>query len=133
MTPQDLIQQYVSTGLAIPTYQFSKLNPNQLKTYFRQRLISDSLMNELITEDELAALPPDQLAQFIDKSDEYRLANFLTLSKNNHKNRNAKILGSAAFNKFDNSIIRGLYDYNEYAENRGKTRLAFVPLPDADF
>lgn len=23
--------------------------------------------------------------------------------------------------------------YNEYAENRGKIRLAFVPSPDADF
>jgi hypothetical protein len=40
MTPQDLIQQYVSTGLPIPGYQLQQLTPNMLKTYARQRIIT---------------------------------------------------------------------------------------------
>jgi hypothetical protein len=118
MSPQDLIQQYVSTGLAIPTHQFRQLNPNQLKTYLRQRLIAHfANSDEWITEDELIILPPDQLARLIDKSEPEQLANYLTMSRNTHKDENAKTLGSAAFNKFDASIIRALYSYNEYMPN----------------
>lgn len=40
MTNQDLIKQYVDTGLAIPEYQYSKLSPNLKKTYLRKRMIA---------------------------------------------------------------------------------------------
>jgi hypothetical protein len=118
MSPQDLIQQYASTGLGIPTHQFRQLNPNQLKTYLRQRLIAHfANSDDWITEDELIILPPDQLARLIDKSEPEQLANYLTMSRNTHKDENAKTLGSAAFNKFDASIIRALYSYNDYIPN----------------
>jgi len=117
MTNKDLIHQYITTGLALPDYQFNKLNPNQLKSYFRQRLIADSAMLELITESELLAMPPEQLAQFINNSEPERLANYLTLNRNQHKDKNANTLGSSAFNKFDQSIIRALYSYNDDTPN----------------
>lgn len=43
MTNQDLIKQYVDTGIGIPEYQFSRLSQNMKKTYLRKRVISNEL------------------------------------------------------------------------------------------
>lgn len=40
MNVEDLLNQYVNTGLSIPESQFNKLNSNMKKTYLRKRLIS---------------------------------------------------------------------------------------------
>ena len=40
MTPQDLIQQYITSGNLLPYHQLKQLNPNQIKSYFRTRLIT---------------------------------------------------------------------------------------------
>ena len=40
MTNQDLVRQYVDTGIGIPEYQFNKLSSNLKNTYIRKRLIA---------------------------------------------------------------------------------------------
>lgn len=40
MKAEDLIQQYITTGLRLPYHQMKQLNSNQLKSYLRTRLIT---------------------------------------------------------------------------------------------
>lgn len=40
MSSEDLLRQYVDTGLSIGKYQYDKLSPNLKKTYIRKRIIA---------------------------------------------------------------------------------------------
>lgn len=67
MTNQDLIRQYVDTGVGIPEYQFGKLSKNLKGTYLRKRIIgiggSEGVIHFL--EDwELAGLEDKQLSDY---------------------------------------------------------------------
>lgn len=72
MTNQDLIKQYVDTGLQIPEYQFNRLSNNNKKTYIRKRLISVGInhgyFQYVISDWEFNVLDANEIKQYIDNA-----------------------------------------------------------------
>lgn len=66
MTNKDLIHQYVSTGTQLPEHQLTQLNTNQLKSYFRQRILAQEYGVAFQQYEYLLA--PDEIKPFIIKS-----------------------------------------------------------------
>ena len=70
MTNQELIRQYVDSGLSIPEYQFNKLSPNLKKTYIRKRLIrvgiNEGYYRNILYDWEFNILDANQIKQYID-------------------------------------------------------------------
>lgn len=60
MTNQDLIRQYVDTGLQIPEYQFNRLSNNNKNTYIRKRLIACERLDDAIAPHEINFIPIDK-------------------------------------------------------------------------
>jgi hypothetical protein len=64
MTNQDLIRQYVDTGLQIPEYQFNRLSSNNKKTYIRKRLMTFEKQTDAVAPYEMSFIPEDKKQKF---------------------------------------------------------------------
>jgi hypothetical protein len=79
MNSQDLIKQYVNTGMQIPEYQLDKLNNNQIQSYFRTRLIGIEQSYHAIELYEYKKMNDKFRNEFVSKLDmDNRMVEYLT-------------------------------------------------------
>ena len=52
MNKQQLLKQYVDTGIRLPEYQIKNLPSDLLKTYLRKRLIATEGSDEILSDYE---------------------------------------------------------------------------------
>lgn len=80
MTNQDLIKQYVDTGLQIPEYQFNRLSNNNKKTYIRKRLMAFDQQADAVAPYEMSFIPEEKKQKFAQEAEknikDYRVGDF---------------------------------------------------------
>lgn len=76
MTNQELIRQYVDTGVGIPEYQFNKLSGNFKKTYIRKRLMALEKQTDAVAPYEMSFIPEDKKQKFAQVA-EKKMKNYL--------------------------------------------------------